>query len=373
MKRVVVSVINDLVTDQRVHRVCTTLDEMGMQVLLVGRKKRDSLPLQKRPYKTHRMSLIFEKGPFFYAEFNIRLFFFLLFNKFNLLVSNDLDTLLANYLIKKIKGTPLVYDTHEYYTGTPELVDRPFVRSIWKRIEQMIFPRLKMIYTVNDSIARLYEKEYGVSLKVVRNIPYRKKAADKLNRRALDMPENKNIILLQGAGINIQRGAEELVEAMQYLPDDMVLYIIGGGDVIGTLKEMRLLLKLEEKVIILPKLPFDKLFQYTCQADLGVTLDKDTNINYRFSLPNKVFDYIQAGLPVLASPLIEIKKIIEKYEIGTLIENHDAQHIAKKIETALNDRDRYAMWKRNLEIAAEELCWENEKKKLMDIYASYAG
>lgn len=370
MKRAIVSVTNDLSTDQRVDKTCRTLTDMGFSVLLVGRRLPDSLRLATRPYSTKRMRLLFRKGPFFYAGYNIRLFLFLLFRKSDLLVSNDLDTLPANYLIHLIKRVPVVYDTHEFYTGTPELVNRPFVQGIWESIEKRIFPRLNDIITVNKSIAGLYHEKYGKTLHVVRNIPRRLTETGSFSRKELGLPENQKIILLQGAGINIQRGAEEAIEAVKYC-ENTVLLIIGGGDVIGLLKEKAAHPDYESKVMFLPKMPYAELMRHTRVADIGLTLDKDTNINYRFSLPNKLFDYIHAGIPVLASDLPEIAAIVRGYDIGMITGSHDPEHIARKIKEMLGDEERLARWKTNLAKAAEELWWEKEELILKDVYRKY--
>jgi len=370
LKKVIVSVTNDLVTDQRVDKTCNTLTAMGFNVILVGRRKTDSSSLALRTYQTHRMRLLWEKGPFFYAEYNIRLFFYLLTNSADLLVSNDLDTLLPNFLVSRLRKLNLIYDSHEYYTETPELVNRPLVKRVWKIIEQWIFPKLTDVITVNESIARLYENEYKVHVKVVRNIPLAVEIASAETRNSLGLPVNKNIILMQGAGINIQRGAEEAVEAMQYL-DNCLLLIIGGGDVLEILKEKTAALNLSEKVIFIPKQPYNRLRDFTSNADIGLTIDKDTNLNYRFSLPNKLFDYIHSGLPVLASRLPEISMIVEKYGIGSFIENHDPNHIAEKIKSMLADTGKMAEYKANALKASWELNWQNEEKVLINIYRKY--
>jgi len=372
MKRIIVSVTNDLVTDQRVDRICNSLLKMGFDILLVGRRQKHSLPLDKRDYQMKRMRLLFNKGPCFYAEYNFRLFFLLLIKKADIYLSNDLDTLLANFLASRLKKKDLVYDSHEYYTETPELVNRRSVQKIWKRIEAWIFPKLNTVYTVNDSIAGLFTEKYKIPVAVIRNLPYRQEYRIENTRSELSLPENKKIILLQGAGINIQRGTEEMVEAMQYI-DGAVFVIIGGGDVLSLLKQQVRDMQLEEKVRFISKMPFKDLYKYSVHADLAVTLDKDTNINYRFSLPNKLFDYIQARVPVLASDLVEIRNVIETSNIGKVISTHDPREIAREVMEILQDPIQYEFWKENLNLAAEEFCWEKEEQKLIQIYAPLGG
>lgn len=339
--------------------------EHGYEVLLVGRKKRDSIDLPERPYKTKRMNLLFEKGVAFYAEYQIRLFFFLLFKKKKVLFANDLDTLLPNYLNKKLSGAIIIYDSHEIFCEVPELVHTPTKKRIWEKVEKSIVPKLKYCITVNRSIANWLEDKYKVKFNVVRNIGNPPSITKIKSRSELGLPTDKKIVLIQGAGINIQRGAEETVEAFQHI-NDAVLYIIGGGDVIEQLKQMVKDLKLENKVFIKGKMPADELYHYTANVDLGLTIDKDNNINYHFSLPNKLFDFINAGVPILATPLPEIKAVIDTYDIGDFIQSHEPKHIANKIEEMLNSSN-YNTWKENTKKAKLENNWQEEKKVLANI------
>jgi len=366
MKTVYVSVINDLSHDQRVHKVCTVLHNRGFKVTLVGRKLPDSKPIN-RDYSIKRMRLVFKKGALFYAFFNIRLFFLLLFRKTDILHSNDLDTLLANFLVSKIKRVPLIYDSHEYFTGVPEIQHRKVVKSIWTTIEKWIFPKLKYVFTVNESIAELYRKQYKGTVNVMRNIPLLKPVQKLKSKEDLHLPLNKKIVILQGAGINIDRGAEELIEAIA-LMNDVFLIIAGSGDVIQQLKSRSLKSDLEGKVLFTGKLPYLEMMQYTMNADVGVTLDKSTNINYELSLPNKLFDYIKASIPVLSSDLVEIKKVVNAYQIGTIINDHHPLTIKKGLESLLNNEEQRKLYIENTIIASKQLSWENEVIELVKVY-----
>lgn len=359
-KKITVSVTNDLVSDNRVHKVCTSLKKMGFDVLLIGIKKKNSPPL-KREYKTCRMKLLFKKGACFYAEYNIRLFGFLLFKKVNVFVANDLDSLLANHMASKIKKRPLVYDSHEYFTELPELINRPGVKRVWEKIEKKTVPGIKHAYTVCESIAKAYSEKYGINFKVVRNIPIAREYKPVKNTR-----ETK-IILYQGA-VNIGRGLMQAIKAMHYVKNAQ-LVIAGNGDIKTQLEKLVIKENLQGKVEFTGRLPIDELTKLTPRADLGLSIEEDLGLNYRFALPNKLFDYIQAQVPVLISNLPEMKAIVEKYKIGDIAYSHSPEKLAQSISEALINDDKRKTWKDNLRIASKELIWENEEKILFDIYS----
>ena len=367
--KAIVSVTNDLYTDQRVHKVCTFLVAQGYDVLLVGRKRKSSIPLPKRTYRTHRMKLMFETGAKFYAFFNLRLFFFLLFRKADVLVSNDLDTLLANYMAQKFKRkTRLVYDSHEYFTEVPELSSRPKVQRIWLRIEEWIFPKLNDVYTVNGSIAEIYSKKYQKDLRIVRNISPLWKGKELQSKQALGIPENTPLIILQGAGINVERGAEEAVEAMRLV--DAVLMIVGDGDVVPDLKKYveQEGKPLTDKVIFYGKKPYDVMMNYTTYADIGLTLDKPNSLNYTLSLPNKVFDYMHTNTAVVATEIKEVANVVRTHKIGVVLEDFTVENLARTLNELLSDRDRLEEFHANCAKAAQTENWEKETEVLAEIY-----
>lgn len=323
--------------------------------------------MEFRSYRTKRFRMIFETGPLFYAWFNFRLFWFLLFRPSQILVANDLDTLLPNYLVSKIKGKKLVYDSHEYFTEVPELISRPKVKAVWERIEQFVFPKLKHVSTVNRSIAQKYEEKYGVSLKVVRNVSPRWNPVVVKSKNELGIPEGKHILIMQGAGLNVDRGVEEAIRMMPFL-ENTVLIIVGDGDVIP---EMKLLIEKEnwqDRVLFFGKRPYAELLQFTQQADLGLSFDQPTNPNYLFSLPNKIFDYIHTGTPIICSNLVEVAKLVNEYDVGEVVTDFTPQHLAQQVQTILNNLELMERRKANCKLAAEKESWETEVQQLNEFY-----
>ncbi len=361
-KRIIVSVTNDLVSDNRVHKVCTSLLKMGFQVLLIGRKLPHSLDV-KRDYSTKRMKLFFRKGPCFYSEYNFRLFVYLLFAKYDILLANDLDSLPANYLASRCKGKTLVYDSHEYFTQVPELINRPRVQKIWERIERMILPKVKHAYTVCTSIANVYREKYGVDFKVVRNLPLSKEP------QTPTASSGSKMILYQGA-VNIGRGLEQAIRAMHHI-NNAKLVIAGDGDIRIQLQKLVKNEKLENKVEFKGRLPLEELAKLTAQADLGLSIEEDLGLNYRYALPNKLFDYIQARIPVLVTDLPEMAAIVNQYKVGAITDSLEPEVLAQNIQDALNDQAKRKEWKAYLSIAAADLIWEKEEKVIQEIFSGF--
>ena len=361
-KKIIVSVISDVVTDQRVQKECNTLYKMGYEILLIGRKSKNTFLLNELNYKVIRFQNLFRRGPLMYLVFNTQLFFYLLFKKADVLWSNDLDTLLPNFIIARLKNIKLVYDSHEYFTQS---VYKRTSRKIWEKLENFLFPKLKNIITVNDSIKNVYEKKYKVPVTVIRNVPY--KTIHNAGLEKIVVPSNKKIFIMQGIGLNENRGAEEAVLTMQFLPDNFNLYFIGSGTVLDKLKKIVRDLNLSAKVTFIDVLPYYEMMEYTRRCFLGLIFEKiDVTDHHRFALPNKFFDYINAGIPVLSSKATEIKLLTEKYQIGDCIDNFEPSEIAAKIIEIEKNNELYNLWKHNAISASEELNWEKEEKILIN-------
>ena len=360
-KLLAVSVINDVHTDNRLHRTCSVWRDRGYEVVVYGRNFPNKAPVVDRPYEVKRFSCTFTKGPFFYLEYSLRLFKALQHIRPDVYLANDLDTLWPNAFWAWRRGKPLVYDSHEYYCGVPELARRPVVRSMWRAIEKACIPFVTEAVTVSSSIAEAYQSEHGLPFTVIRNIPQSSHDPIPLLKQ-LDPLFDSTIpmVLLQGAGINVDRGAEELVASMALVNLPLQLYIIGSGDVLPALKKEVSRLGLQHKVIFKDRLPSLALKAYTQAATIGVSLDKPSNPNYTWSLPNKLFDFLQAGVPLIVSPVVEVAKIITSTGAGVVLPEVTPSAIAMALQAALEDKDGWGQKAANARAASVEYVWDKE-------------
>lgn len=364
--RILISVTNDLTTDQRVNKVSTSLHNNGYDVLLIGCNTHKT-KLINTPYPTYRFNLFFKKKIGFYIEYNLRLFFILVRKRKDILLCNDTDALLANYIVSKLCRVPLVFDAHELFPEVPEVVNRKYVKYVWQKIEDLIFPRLKNSYTVCQSIANYYKNRYNISMKVVRNIPTQETLTPTFDKKQLLIPslKNKKLLLYQGA-INEGRGIEWLISAMPYV-NNSILCICGDGYLLQEMKQLAQKIGVNDRVIFTGRIPFNELNQYTCKADLGFILLENKGLSYYFSLPNRIFDYMKFGVPVLASDFPEIASIVNTYNTGKLISHYEPQYLGTVINEMLTEWNNKSEYKTRFTQLSKMFSWENEEKVMLDV------
>lgn len=374
---IIVAVTNDLATDQRVDRTCRALVEAGWEVLLVGRRLPHSPDLAPRSYDTRRMRLLFRRSALFYAEYNIWLFLLLLVSRADAFFSNDTDTLAACTLASRLRRKALAFDAHELFPDVPELQGRPRVQAVWRWVERRSLPHVKVAFTVCQSVADEYHRRYGIAMTVVRNVPDRPPLAPR-TRPVPDPSHTAPRTLLYQGAVNLGRGIRELVDVLGLLPECR-LVVAGDGDVLAQESRRATALPWHDRVEFLGRVQPDRLRDLTATADLGLCLLEDMGLNYRYSLPNRIADFANAGVPVLATDFPEIRRTLEEYRTGTLAEplprekegKAYEQYISRLAETI---RETLRYWdtlppdecRRRFERAGEELNWQHEKHFLLN-------
>lgn len=356
LKRISFTVVNDLSYDQRMQRICGSLAENGFDVTLIGRKLPNSKPLPEFAFKTVRLPFLFQSGKAFYLEVQIRYFFYLLFHSFDYYGAVDLDTILPNWIVARLKGKKWVYDAHEYFTEVPEVVRRPKVQRIWKWVEKISVPNADIAYTVSPGLAKLFEEQYGKKFGVVRNVPFK----SSLSIQKTDPP----FILYQGA-LNEGRCLEFLIPALKGLP--IQLHIAGEGDLSDSLRVLCKDLNMEEQVQFLGYIQPDALKKITPKATIGFNVLENKGLSYYYSLANKCFDYIQAEVPCMCSPFPEYLNLAEAHPAFIFAAANEIE-IRLAIKDLLDQPDKYQALRKACIEAKETLNWESEKRILLALY-----
>lgn len=353
MKRIIITVTNDINNDQRMIRIADSLLSLKYEVIIVGRSRSDSPELTKQNFRQHRFRLWFEKGKLFYIQYNIRLFFYLLFHRFDIVYSVDLDSLLPGWLVARIKRKKIIYDAHEYFTELPELEGRPFTKNCWELIGKICVPRVDAAITVSFSLAEEFEKKYKQIFSVVRNVP--------LYEEVRFIPKAKKIILYQGV-INKGRGIIEMLDALTEI--DAEFLIAGRGDITEEVKLKIEKLQLQDKVHLLGNLDPVELKKITEKAAIGLNLLDSSSKNYYFSLANKFFDYVQAAIPSICMNFPEYEKLNREFEVSILIPDFKKETLCDAVNKLLADEKFYHTLQGNCLQAAKQWCWQEEGKKI---------
>ncbi len=370
--RIILTVTNDLTYDQRMIRIAQTLSDTGYRVVLVGREQENSLPIISQDFRQHRIHCRFKSGKLFYLEFNWRLYHYLISQRLDGICAVDLDTILPVYFASKFLGVPRFFDAHEYFEEVPEVIHRPLVKAIWEKLADWLVPKFDRAYTVCESLAEIFKKKYGIPFEVVRNLPFADlpQPSPPVNEQVIsqiaELAAIKKIMLYQGA-LNEGRGLEVILDAMHYL-DDTVLVLAGDGDIGSQLHARVAREYLSSKVIFLGYVTPSTLRAITPFATLGLNLLEARGKSYYYSLANKTFDYIQAGVPALHPDFPEYRRLLSEHQTGLLVKEMEGRYLATLISDLLENTPQYAVLKANCRLAKNKLIWEKEKERLTDIY-----
>lgn len=356
-KRVVFSVTNDLNHDQRMERICTSLANAGYRVTLVGVLHRSSQSLRDKPFRQQRLRVFFPSGKLFYFEYNLRLFFWLLFQPADLFCAIDLDTIMPNFWVSFLRRKQRVYDAHELFCEMKEVVSRPLIHKCWSAIESWYLPRFKYGYTVNQVIAEIFNKKYGVNYRVVRNLPV-------LIEEAFSI-EKDNYLLYQGA-VNEGRAFEVLIPAMQWI--NTPLWICGDGNFMEQTRELVRKYGVEDKVVFKGRVLPEDLRKITMRAKLGFTLFENKGLNNYYSLANRFFDYFHAATPQVCVNYPVYAQLNKEAPVAVLLDELSPECLARTVEGLLNDSFQYRQLQENCLRLRQELNWQREQAILLDFY-----
>jgi glycosyltransferase involved in cell wall biosynthesis len=390
--KAVFCVTNDLNTDQRMIRICSTLQAAGWEVELIGRKKRDSSELLKRDFKQTRLNCFFQRGKLFYLEYNIRLLCYLLFLKMDVLCVIDLDTALPGIFVKNTRNIFLVYDAHELFPMVPEVRNRKMVQRIWFWVERRIFKKADLIYTVGSALADYFQQKYHRKVEVIRNMPIsltaesnfkittsNSVAADSKTANAAESKtanlhgsippipfKDGTFILYQGA-LNQGRGLERLLRILTQ--EQYSLLLVGSGDVEAELKQFVHDNQLQNRVHFMGFVRPEFLPQITRKARIGYNVSENEGLSYFLSLNNKFFDYVEAGLPSIINDFPEYAALTQEFKVGLVAELNDSV-VAKKLRILMENDEIYQECVENCIKAREIWSWKNESQRLIELYKS---
>jgi hypothetical protein len=382
--RLLFTVTTDLSYDQRMQRICGSLAQAGYNVALVGWQRETSVALTPQLYTQHRLRGWFQSGKLFYLEYNIRLFWYLLRQRADAWACADLDAALPTWARARLGGQPFAYDAHELFTEVPEVVGRPRVQRLWQWVENFIVPRAQLCYTVGPALAQLFaQRQPGSTFAVVRNVPVSEYQLASNNEQAAT--DNQKVtssslppttLLYQGA-LNVGRGLAQLLDAMPLVPARLV--ICGEGDCSAALRAQARQLGLlaataaypagqvEFRGYVLPA----ALRQLTAQATVGIMLLENTGLSYYYSLANKFFDYVQAGIPQLCIDFPEYRALNAQHEVAVLVPDLAPATLAAALARLLPGGQPGAHYQRlaaNCRRARVEWSWQQEEKILVGLY-----
>ena len=377
-QKVVHIVLNPFTQDSRVIRECKSLSKIGYDITVIAYWL-EGLNVEEREngYKIIRIPIVtksWSKNPIIqiikYLEFLIRSLFIIKKIKPDICHGHDPDGLLIGYFAKYFLKSKLIYDSHELWSDSIHLKgEKKILYKIGRKIEKIIIKRAEVVIAVNQSIAEIISKENNVkSTVVIRNIPNKIQFVTQYTREGLGFPDRDFNIIYIG-NIKRGRGIEIMIKSMERVHKNIGLVLMGNDSAFKRdMEELSKTKKLESRIRFIESVPPNQILSVCKLADVGIAPIQNLCKSYYLSLPNKIFEYIHAELPVLVSDFPEMKRIIDNYSVGEVFNVEEPSSIVGVINNYFDNPEKIISYKQNCLKASKVLNWDNEEKQLFNLY-----
>lgn len=367
-KKICFAFLGNFFLDSRIINLKESLENDNCEVSVI------SFDWLTPKFKTYRdKSIVVHKltktrpSILFYLKFFIILTFELLKTKCDIYFAENVYALPIACIIGRLKKAKVYYNSRELYGFVGGLRNRKYIQKLMTLLEKMFINKVDLVLTTGEMDSEFLQKFYGINNTVViRNIPKMKLPEHKIDfHKMLDIPRDQFIILYQGVLID-GRAIKLLIQNLAKIPDT-VFIVIGDGEKREEFEREAKNTGVHKRVYFLGAVPHNKLINYTSAADAGLCLIENISVSYYYALPNKLFEYINAGVPVLSSKLPQMEKIVNEYKVGTVIDLENKHDISSEINSFIQNKELLAGYKKNTERAARELNWDVEYSKVKDI------
>lgn len=364
-KKVLITFLGNIDYDTRCNNLYNTLSSEGFDVEFIGfdwlTENFTSVKGKKTVYKLSKRPL----SIFFYFKFYSLLKLQLIIKKFDIIFAEDLYCLPVCAIVGKLKKAKIIYDCRELFGFLAGLKNKKLVQKFWSSIEKLFIRKADLVITTGEMDSEFIRNHYKIKNDlVVRNLPIHKKTDSPFDyHTALNIEKSKKVLLYQGVVLH-GRGLNMIFNFLQST-DDFVLAVAGGGEMLSYYRELAEKLHINNKVFFIGKIPQDKLINYTAGAWLGLALIENISLSYYYALPNKLFEYIMAGIPVISTDLPQMKKIIDDYQVGLTVRENDIEQLKQVLNKLKSDVSYYNQLKENCKRASQTLNWEKETVPLL--------
>ena len=366
-KKVLITFLGNIDYDTRCYNLYNTLKVNGFDVSFTGF---DWLTENFKPVQGETTIHKLQKGFLslsFYLKFIWHIKLTLFSSRASIFFAEDIYTLPFAVIFGKLKRVKIIYDSRELYGFLAGLNERKIIQSFWKTVEKICIKHVDHIITTGSMDSDVLKEMYGANNTVVlRNLPrfYKpEQQTDLINQ--LGISKDKKILLYQGVILK-GRGIEKIFDILPEM-SEFVFVLIGGGEFEDYYKKLAVEQNVIDQVFLIGKFNQEDLPKLTPSADVGIALIENISKSYYYALPNKLFEYIMAEVPVVVSNLPQMKEIVDKYNVGFAVDPDNKDELITALNNLTSDEMGYKKFKQNCKIASEELNWENEVGNLLEL------